>query len=411
MELAEGQVHGDDDAEPDQIPVEVDGDRHQQRQEDEEDGNGVEKHAGDQQQRLDADQHDDFRQAGAEHRLGQLVEGAECAARPGEDTGQGDHGEDDRRQFRRFHQDVVDVVPAEVAIDQGADRHAVEHRHHSGLGGREQAAADAAEDDHRRRQAPAGFLHALPEGRPDLAALGLEPVPRRQPPADQKQGNAREDTGNQAGGEQCRYRGLGHQQAVDDEGDRGRDQDAGRAGGGNDAGREGARIAGLDHRRQHDGAHCCRVGRSGAGDAAHDHGHDDGDDGQATAALADNCGGKANDGSGDTGALENQPGDDEHRDGHQRVLGDAGIDVGRQGHHAQTAGRYDGGTGEAHGDAERYAGEHQHDEDAEQQPIHYLLPLRNTPSKRTTMSSDNTGRDSEYHHWGTPSDGEVTSKR
>ena len=39
--------------------------------------------------------------------------------------------------------------------------------------------------------------------------------------------------------------------------------------------------------------------------------------------------------SGDTGPVEDGPGQDEHRDGQQRVLGDPGVDIGRDGHDAE----------------------------------------------------------------------------
>jgi hypothetical protein len=96
VELAERHVHRDDDAEPHQIPVEVHRDRHQQRQEDEVDRDGVEEHAGDQQQQLDRQQHRNFRQAGAEQGCRQVVEGAQRIAAPGEDTGQRHHRQDHR---------------------------------------------------------------------------------------------------------------------------------------------------------------------------------------------------------------------------------------------------------------------------------------------------------------------------
>ena len=56
------------------------------------------------------------------------------------------------------------------------------------------------------------------------------------------------------------------------------------------------------------------------------------------------------------------PGEDENRDRQQRVLGDAGIDAGGYRHQAEVGEEYRRRGGKPHRDAERYAGEHEHEE-------------------------------------------------
>ena len=169
-----------------------------------------------------------------------------------------------------------------------------------------------------------------------FGGLGLEAVRTDSHQATSDQRQAGEDAGDHAGGEQRRHRGLRHQHAVDDEGDRGRNQDAGRTGGGDHAGREGARIAGLDH----------RPGSSPSPTAAASAGPEPEMPPRImppgwrpwpalprrwpTSAEA-----KLTMARGDAGALEDHAGQHEHRQRQQRVLGDAGIDVGRHRHHAQ----------------------------------------------------------------------------
>jgi|GEM_PF-6838465 len=233
----------------------------------------------------------------------------------------------------------------------------------------------------------------------------------RQPPGHQDQRNASQNARDDAGGKQGRNRSLGHQQAVDDEGDRGRDQDAGRTGRADHTGGEGTRITGLDHRRQHHGTDRRRIGRAGTGNPAHDHRHQNRDNRQTATPLADQRRGEANNAGRHADPLENQPCNDEDRDRHQRILGDAGVAIGRQGQHAETGNRDDGGAGQAHGHRQRHTGQHQKNEDAEEQPIHHLASRHSKASRRSTINRESTGSHTVYHHCGTPSEGEVTSKR
>jgi hypothetical protein len=90
---------------------------------------------------------------------------ADRRGRPGEHRGERHHDQDQRGEFARLHQHLVDVAQGERAIDEEADEEAVEHRHHGGFRRRERADPHAAEDHDRRQQAPERLLEALPQPR------------------------------------------------------------------------------------------------------------------------------------------------------------------------------------------------------------------------------------------------------
>ena len=221
--------------------------------------------------------------------------------------------------------------------------------------------------------------------------------------------NARDD----AAREQRRHGGRGYEHAVDDEGDRGRDQDVGRPGGGRDGGRETRRVAGAQHGVEHDAAHGGGAGRARAGDPADDHGHQDGDHRQCAPAAADDGLREPQQPAGDTGLVEDGPGQDEHRDGQERVLGNTGIDVGRHRHDAEVRHGDDQCPRQAQGGGDGHPQKHKEEEAAEEDVsrvdhLRFLQSLIMTPTARQNRQ----GQERQPHGvkpGGNPSPGEVTS--
>ena len=69
---------------------------------------------------------------------------------------------------------------------------------------------------------------------------------------------------------------------------------------------------------------------------------------------------------GDPGPVEDGAGQDEHRNGQKRILGDPGIDIGRKGHDAELPQGNDQGPGQTQGGGDGHAGKHQDKEGAEE---------------------------------------------
>ena len=91
-------------------------------------------------------------------------------------------------------------------------------------------------------------------------------------------------------------------------------------------------------RRHHDAADGRGIGRAGARDAAEEHGDDHRDDGQRARACARSAPtAKSTRRAATPERSKIAPSQHEHRDGEQRILGDAGVDVGRHREQAEVA--------------------------------------------------------------------------
>ena len=325
------------------------------------------------------------------------VDDAEGAARPGKNTRQAHHHQDDRGGFSGLDQQLVERAQGEGAIDDEPDEQPEDHGHHRGLGRGEPARAQAAQDEDRRGESPGGVLERGPQLRfGPVAQAAAEVVTDAEEERRDDEHPAGQDTRDDAAREQRRHGGRGHEHAVDDEGNRWRDQDIGRPGGRRDGSREARRVAGAQHGVEHDAAHGGRAGRARAGNAADDHGHQDGDHRQRAPAAADDRLRKPQQPPGDTGLVEDGPGQDEHRDGQERVLGNTGIDVGRNGHDAEVRERDDERSRQAQGGGDGHPQEHQKEEAAEENisRMDHFSPLQiliRTPTARPKIARERSG--------------------
>lgn len=153
------------------------------------------------------------------------------------------------------------------------------------------AAVDPDQHDkrhrHRRRGAP-GQAQAQGERERRLGGEILAPGVVQHP---QKERPRLQQAGQDAGEKQPRHRLLGDD-AIEDQRQRGRDNDADRARGAEDAEREPARIAAGEHRRQQDRPHCQRGRNRGAGDRREERARDHSNETERTLDAAEPGGGE-----------------------------------------------------------------------------------------------------------------------
>ena len=95
---------------------------------------------------------------------------------PGEHAGDRDDEEDLRRQVHRGHRDVPELAPADFAMDRHGDEGDVDAGRAGGLGRRENAAVEPAENDHRHHDRPGAVLERHREGAPSKRRAGVEPL-------------------------------------------------------------------------------------------------------------------------------------------------------------------------------------------------------------------------------------------
>jgi hypothetical protein len=95
-QLANGQVDGHDDAEPDGIPVEGLDKRDQDGKEDVVDGDRIHEHPGDEKHDVDQDEEDRRIFGQGEEIARELVHDADGGTRPGVEAGKADDNHDDR---------------------------------------------------------------------------------------------------------------------------------------------------------------------------------------------------------------------------------------------------------------------------------------------------------------------------
>ena len=176
--------------------------------------------------------------------------------------------------------------PAQLAKNECGDECRVDAGDGSGLGRREHAAVNAAENDDRRAQRP----HAAARGMQKVLEVerlaGAEILALGAPDDVSRDHDRDEQAGDHAGGVEPRNRFLSGR-PIDDHRDAGRDHHVDRADSGDQTGGEGFRIAGLAHRRHHhlaDGGDRCSAG---AGNGAENSRGADRGDAQAAAHRSD----------------------------------------------------------------------------------------------------------------------------
>ena len=134
-------------------------------------GVGVHKAAGDQEDHVDDDQeHVLVAGHGKQQRLGGLGNAVDRAD-VGEQSGGADDEHDAAGGLAGVHQKIVQVLDLDLAVDEQAHDQAVHHGDGRRLGGGEDAAVDAAQDDDGHQKAPEGGA----EGLPPFAPGGLLP--------------------------------------------------------------------------------------------------------------------------------------------------------------------------------------------------------------------------------------------
>ena len=206
---------------------------------------------------------------------------------------------------------------------------------------------------------------------PALAPAGPRHARIAAPPGDDqceadhqcRQQQARHDAGHEQGSD----RGIGRD-AVQHQDDRGRQQDAERAGCGDDAGAEALRIAVFDHGRQDDRADRDHGRDTGAGNGGEQCRGRDTSQAQATRPMADQGRGEGDHAPSDAAARQERARQDKERDRHDREIIEAGEQLQpdafdrHRGH-----GEHERQDRQTQRDRDRHAGQHQGGQDAEDQ--------------------------------------------
>ena len=167
--LADSQVHCGDHAEVDGVDAQLGGYGVHDGDKDVHGGVGVHEAACNQEDHVD-DQQEDVLVAGdlQQQSLGRL-RNAEHRAHIGEQGGRADDQHDAAGGLAGVDQNIDHILHLDLTIDEDADHQTVYHGDGSRLGGGENAAVDAADDDDGHQEAPEG----LTEGLPALAPGGL----------------------------------------------------------------------------------------------------------------------------------------------------------------------------------------------------------------------------------------------
>ena len=380
-EGADGQVHDHDDAEVDGIDADRLANGQKQRREDEQGGAGVDEAADEEQERVDHQQHDPGRRAQLlDERRGAPRHAAD-GEQPAEEAGDGHDDEDGGGQDGGAGGDVEDVAEGHLAIDEGGHHDGIDAGDAGRLARREHPRVDAAEDDHNRAEGPEAVAGGGEEFRPGEGLPALDAFPERGAIDVKGEDAAEDEPRDDAGREQGDHRGLGGD-AVDDEGDRGRNQVVERTLRRDQARGEPLRVSRLAQariRQRADGGH---GGGGGARDGAEDRGEPERGQGQAGAKAADHRGHPAQEPRRDAAGRHQVPGEDEERDRDERELVQAVEDDLVHDHVGQRGEEHDGG------DAGRQQEEedgHAHHEQRERHQHHH--PAHRSSSRGVDQSN------------------------
>ena len=204
-----------------------------------------------------------------------------------EHQGAGDQHADRGRRARAGQERPVGVGQGDAAIEPGRDHEGVGRGHRRRLGGRGDAAVDAAQQDHRHHQRGKRLDgDARPFAQRDRL-LDREIVPLGHDRVDDHLGQRHQQAGDHAAHEQVADRGVGHQ-GEQHHGDRGRDDRADDGRGRSDGRGIAARVfAVARHHVDHDAAGAGEVGDRRARHAGEDNALHDVDVAEPAAEAAD----------------------------------------------------------------------------------------------------------------------------
>src|SRR6185437_3525378 len=146
-EHPDAQVDGEDDAKMDRADVHGFGDTHAERCQDQDGRRRLEEAADKQQDDVHQQQSDDRPGVERADIIDELLRNAAGGQQPGIDAGAGDDQQDLGRQIGRAHHDTAEVRPRDLPINEFGNDDRIDDGNARGLGGREDAAIDAAEDD------------------------------------------------------------------------------------------------------------------------------------------------------------------------------------------------------------------------------------------------------------------------
>ena len=299
--------------------------RHQQRAEQEDRRQRIEKAANREQEDVDGEQQRPRRYVQRlqprGHRGRHLVDGQ----KPREHAGAGHDDENLTREQHGRGGGFDDVAQCKLAEHDCGDERGVDAGDRGGFGRREHTAVDAAEDDDRGAQRPQAAAERGEEDfEPERLARPEVLAPR--PKHDVEREHGRDHEARQhAGGIEARHRLL-RRRAVHDHRDAGRDDHVDRADRGDEAGDERLRVAGAPHCRHHHLADGRHRGRAGAGNRAEDRGGADRGHAETAADRTDAALHEIDQALGDAAATHQLAGVDEERNGEQRK----GVDGGEQ---------------------------------------------------------------------------------
>ncbi len=247
-------------------------------------------------------------------------------------------------------------------MDAQAHQQRVEHGHHRGLGGREDAAVDAAEDDHRHQQGPARLQRGAAHRQAAVAIVPAQSLEAAPQVHEEHQHAADEQARHHAGDEQLADGHLGGH-TEQDHGDGGRDHHAQLRRGGLQRGRVTGRVTVLDERRDEDGADGEGGGHGGARDRREDHAGEHAGHGQAALHAAHQRLGEVDQAARDAARFHEVAREDEEGDGGEREFVDRAEHL--LGHEDQLAAVEQGqaqdgraADGDGDGDAEGKAQQH-----------------------------------------------------
>ena len=284
---AELDHHHHQNAEPDRIEVQTLDDGEKDRNGQQDHGQGVEHAAHDHVDQQD-DRHDHHRRVGqvvdeVRQGVGDAGKHQQVVQRQGADQDNKNH----RRRADGLHQRVLDRPPAQPP-PQGRDNESADGADAGGLGRREDAEVNAADDQQEQQQyTPSASQGLKLDGRCGLLA-GLADV--RPDPGDDGNGDHKADNGQDAGQEtgdkEITDAGFG-QNAVEHQDDAGRDQDADNAAGGDRAGGQAFGVVVTLHLGQGDFGHGRRGCQGGAADRSKSPAGADGGQRQTTPEGAD----------------------------------------------------------------------------------------------------------------------------
>ena len=331
----------------DRAHADAGGDGQEDRGEDQDGGGQVQEAAHDEQEHVH-DEQDDVAVVGDAHQA--LADGG-GDARVGHDVGHDgrsrDQEEDGGRALHGVGQHIVEGLEGDLAVEHGQQQ-AVQAHDHTGLGGGEEAAQNAAHDDDDGQQGRDSVDPDLDSGVLVLDGGGLIALLDGQVDGQSTHAQAQQDAGQVAAHEQGRHRDAAGGDGVKDQRAGRGDQDAGGGRADVDGGGEVGVVAFLCLQGAQDGAHGRGGGHRRAGDRAEEHIGQHVGGGQVAGDLAHQQAGQTDQAAGNAALIHDVAAQGEERQGQQRegvqareaALGrDQGKDVGG---HAEQGGDHRG---------------------------------------------------------------------